>query len=116
MSIDFRTVIEENKEQFYHDLDKVMQIESVKGSPTEHAPFGRGPKEALEAVMTMAEEYGFKTAIVNDAVGYAQWGEEEEYVGVFGHLDVVPAGEGWSYPPFRLSKKKSPFLWTRYFR
>lgn len=33
MSIDFRTVIEENKGQFYHDLDKVMQIESVKGSP-----------------------------------------------------------------------------------
>ncbi|MGH1649449.1 Sapep family Mn(2+)-dependent dipeptidase [Enterococcus gilvus] len=109
MSIDFRTVIEENKEQFYHDLDKVMQIESVKGSPTEHAPFGRGPKEALEAVMTMAEEYGFKTAIVNDAVGYAQWGEEEEYVGVFGHLDVVPAGEGWSYPPFKLSKKNHRF-------
>ena len=26
------------------------------------------------------------------------------YMGIFGHLDVVPAGSGWSYPPFKLLK------------
>ncbi|MDT2674597.1 Sapep family Mn(2+)-dependent dipeptidase [Enterococcus dongliensis] len=109
MSIDFRKVIEENKEQFYQDLDQVMQIESVKGQPVEHAPFGKGPKEALDAVLALAQKYGFKTAIVNDAVGYAQWGNEEDYIGVVGHLDVVPAGEGWSFPPFKLSKKGQRF-------
>lgn len=109
MSIDFRQVIEENKEQFYQDLDQVMQIESVKGTPAEHAPFGKGPKAALEAVMTLAENYGFKTTIVNDAVGYAQWGEDEDYIGVVGHLDVVPAGDGWSFPPFKLSKQDQRF-------
>ena len=105
MSIDFRKVIEKNKEQFYQDLDKVMQVESVKGVPAEQAPFGEGPKEALKTVIMLGQKYGFKTAIVNDAVGYAQWGERDEYVGVVGHLDVVPAGEGWSFPPFKLSKK-----------
>ena len=97
MTIDFRKVIEENKEQFYQDLDQVMQIESVKGTPAKQAPFGKGPKEALLTVMSLAEKYGFKTAIINDVVGYAQWGDAEDYIGVVGHLDVVPAGDGWSF-------------------
>lgn len=109
MTIDFRKVIEENKEQFYQDLDQVLQIESVKSAPAEHAPFGKGPKEALLTVMSLAEKYGFKTAIINDAVGYVQWGEAEDYIGVVGHLDVVPAGDGWSFPPFKLSKKNQRF-------
>lgn len=109
MTIDFGKVIEENKEQFYQDLDQVMQIESVKSAPADGAPFGEGPKEALLTVMSLAEKYGFKTAVVKDAVGYAQWGEEEDYIGVVGHLDVVPAGEGWSFPPFKLSKKNQRF-------
>lgn len=109
MSIDFKQVIEENKEQFYQDLDQLMQIESVKGTPTKNAPFGKGPKAALEAVIGLAQKYGFKTAIVNDAVGYAQWGEDGDYIGVVGHLDVVPAGDGWSFPPFKLSKQDQRF-------
>ncbi|MBO0451477.1 MULTISPECIES: M20 family metallopeptidase [Enterococcus] len=109
MSVDVRKVIEESKEQFYQDLDQVLQVESVKGEPEQHAPFGKGPKAALEAVMALAQSYGFKTKIVNDAVGYAQWGEGEEYIGVVGHLDVVPAGDGWSFPPFKLSKQNQRF-------
>ncbi|SES78279.1 dipeptidase, putative [Enterococcus malodoratus] len=109
MSIDFRKVIEENKEQFYQDLDQVMQVESVKGTPAEQALFGKGPKKALETALALARKYGFETAIVNDAVGYAQWGEAEEYIGVVGHLDVVPAGDGWSFPPFKLSKQDQRF-------
>ena len=92
MTIDFRKVIEENKEQFYQDLDQVMQIESVKGTPAKQAPFGKGPKEALLTVMSLAEKYGFKTAIINDVVGYAQWGDAEDYIGVVGHLDVSQRG------------------------
>lgn len=116
MTIDFRRVIEENKEQFYQDLDQVMRVESVKGESAEHAPFGQGPKVALETVMALAETYGFKTAIVNNAVGYAQWGEDKDYIGVVGHLDVVPAGEGWTFPPLQIEQKGSAFLWSRHFR
>lgn len=45
MSIDFRKVIEENKEEFCQDLDQVLQIESVKSAPAEHAPLGKAPKK-----------------------------------------------------------------------
>jgi hypothetical protein len=75
MKSEFRKVIEANKEQFYQDLNQVMQVRSVKEKPAQGAPFGVGPKKALETVMTLAEHYGFKTKIVEDAAGYAQLGE-----------------------------------------
>lgn len=109
MTVNIKHLIEKNKEEFYKDLDKVMQIESVKGAPLGNAPFGIGPKQALEQVMKIASDYGFKTNIVNDAVGYAQFGEGDDYIGIVGHLDVVPAGDGWSFPPFKLSKKDEKF-------
>ena len=42
-------------------------------------------------------------------MGYVQWGEDEDYIGVLGHLDVVPAGNGWDFPPFDLSEKDGRF-------
>ena len=93
------------KDLFYEDLNKIMAIRSVKGSPKKEAPFGEEPKRALEETLKLAERYGFQTGIVNDAVGYAQWGTAEEYLGIIGHLDVVPEGSGWSVPPFQLTKK-----------
>lgn len=33
------------KDLFYEDLNKIMAIRSVKGSPKKEAPFGEGPKE-----------------------------------------------------------------------
>ena len=27
----------------------------------------------------------------------------KNWVGIIGHLDVVPEGEGWTYPPFELT-------------
>lgn len=116
MTVNIKHLIEKNKEEFYKDLDKVIQIESVKGAPLDNAPFGIGPKQALEQVMKIASDYGFKTNIVNDAVGYAQFGEGDDYIGIVGHLDVVPAGDGWSFPPFKLSKKDEKVLWKRSLR
>lgn len=97
--------IKKNKESFLRDLQKLMQVESVKGPAEKHAPFGIGPKNALDTVLTIAENLGFETEMVADAVGYAFYGKKDgEYVGVFGHVDVVAAGDGWHYPPFDLSK------------
>ena len=33
-------------------------------------------------------------------VGYIEFGEGDEIVGIIGHLDVVPEGDNWTYPPF----------------
>lgn len=105
MNENFKQIIADNKKSFYHDLDQIISIRSVKDDSAQQAPFGTEPKRVLERALQLANSYGFKTRIVNDAVGYAQWGDDDEnYIGVVGHLDVVPEGDGWSYPPFSLSK------------
>lgn len=97
--------IMENREAFLHDLQKLMRIESVKGAPRNGAPYGDGPKKALDMALSIAEKLGFETHLVNDAVGYALLGDNEgDYVGVFGHVDVVAAGDGWHYAPFDLTE------------
>ena len=89
---------------FFDGLKRIMLINSVKGTPEPNAPFGNGPKKALSETLELAKELGFKTGIVSNAVGYAQLGEDDEnYIGVIGHLDVVHEGTDWDYPPFDLT-------------
>ena len=38
---------------------------------------------------------------MDNRAGWVEYGEGEEMVAVLGHLDVVPAGEGWIYPAFK---------------
>ena len=32
-------------------------------------------------------------------MGWIEYGDGEEMAAVLGHLDIVPLGEGWKYPP-----------------
>lgn len=103
--------IKEVEPQFINGLTRIMQINSVKGEKIPTAPFGTGPKEALVETLKLAEELGFKTQIINDAVGYAQLGNNnKEYIGVIGHLDVVHEGTNWDYPPFDLTLSNDCFF------
>ena len=77
-----------------------MRIKSEKGAPEENAPYGPGPKAALDNMLALGEKLGFKTGNADNRVGWIEFGEGEEMVGVLGHLDVVPAGGGWSYPAY----------------
>ncbi len=102
--------IEANWSEFLTLLSEVMQIASVKGEPAPHAPYGTGPREVLAYVMEKSAAYGFQTTVIDDAIGYAHWGPTDtDYIGVLGHLDVVSAGSGWSYPPFALTEKDGNF-------
>lgn len=102
--------IEENWEDFLQVLRQVMQVPSVKGEETVGAPYGVEPRRVLELVMKMGEDWGFETKVIDDAIGYVQWGPDSpDYIGILGHLDVVPAGSGWDFPPFDLTEKDGKF-------
>ena len=96
-----------HRDEFLAALRQVMAVKSVRGQQAEHAPFGSGPRAVLTAVAQLGAAYGFKTAVVNDAMAYVQWGEDDQhYIGIVGHLDVVPAGDAdWHFPPYALSEK-----------
>lgn len=47
-------------------------------------------------MLALCEKLGFPTENMDDRVGWCEYGEGEEMVAVLGHLDVVPAGDGWT--------------------
>lgn len=102
---EFNEKVLEYREELLESIKRLVQINSVEGSKTSDAPFGENPKRALEEALKISEELGFRTKNIGNAVGYAEYGEGEDYIAIIGHVDVVPEGEGWSYPPFDLSIK-----------
>lgn len=98
--------VEKNEKDILNDMAELVSKRSVKGPAEEGAPFGRGPRNALDSAMAIAERLGFA---VNDGDGYVGWadlpGKHEEHIGVIAHVDVVPEGEGWSSDPYVLTEK-----------
>lgn len=92
--------IDENKDKMISHIIDVVKIPSVESEAVDGAPFGEEVNNALLKALEISEELGFKTKNIDGYMGYAEFGEGEDYVGVFGHLDVVPEGEGWINLPY----------------
>ena len=50
-----------NKEQILEDIAALVAINSVEGTPTEEAPFGEGPRAALDKTLELAAGMGLAT-------------------------------------------------------
>lgn len=90
----------EMKETIIENVRESIRIKSVQCDSQLNAPFGEGVKAALEHALKLSKYMGFKAVNLNDMIGYAEYGDGDEIIAVLGHLDVVPEGEGWTYPPF----------------
>ena len=88
------------KEELLICLQENLRIPSVEGVPAQGAPYGAEIRRSLDHVLDTAKKLGFRTENMDGQVGWAEYGEGEEMVAVLGHLDVVPAGEGWSFDPW----------------
>ncbi|KGX89169.1 dipeptidase PepV [Pontibacillus litoralis] len=84
-------------------LSSLLEIPSMYDEATisEENPFGKGIGDALSHMLQLGEVEGFETKNVNGYAGHIEWGEGEELLGILGHVDVVPPGEGWTNDPFR---------------
>lgn len=78
------------------DLEDAVRIESTRGEPAPGAPFGEGPARALQFMLGRADELGFRTRNVGGYVGTADLGPDGPGLDILNHLDVVPAGGGWT--------------------
>ncbi|HGA3879757.1 TPA: dipeptidase PepV [Streptococcus agalactiae] len=102
MTIDFRAEVDKRKDALMDDLINLLRINSERDdsqADAEH-PFGPGPVKALEFFLEMAERDGYETKNVDNYAGHFTFGQGEEELGIFGHLDVVPAGSGWDTDPY----------------
>jgi len=88
------------KDEIVEKVRECVRIRSVLDAPQENMPFGRGVHSALQYTLDLAHDLGFETVNLDNMIGYAEYGTGEEMVAVLGHIDVVPEGGGWMYPPF----------------
>ncbi|HHU48826.1 MAG TPA: dipeptidase PepV [Clostridiales bacterium] len=98
--MDLERYIDEHKEEIIRSVQEIVRIPSVEGPPSPGAPFGEKVDEALRYALALAEKLGFRVKNVDGYAGHAEFGEGEETMAILGHLDVVPEGSGWTYPPY----------------
>lgn len=88
------------KDELITSVQEILKIRSLEDEAQPGMPFGTGVAEALGKALELAKNMGFKTVNLDGYVGYAEYGEGEDYIAVLGHLDVVPEESGWLYPPY----------------
>lgn len=90
------------KDDLIKDTQSFLQIESVldEEGGKEGQPFGENVDQALQYMLKKGEDEGFTVKNVDGYAGHIEYGEGEDIVGVLCHVDVVPAGDGWTTPPF----------------
>lgn len=90
-----------NKDEIIKNLQNLIKIPSVYEESSDiQAPFGKNTLEALNYTLDLGKQLGFKTKNIDGYCGYIEFGSGDELIGIVGHLDVVPQGENWTYPPF----------------
>ncbi|RXJ96388.1 dipeptidase PepV [Malaciobacter molluscorum] len=98
----FTQLLENMKDEIINKTQELVQIKSVETKSKPNMPFGEGVNEALEYVLNLCDDLGFKTKNVDGYAGHADLGEGEDAIGILVHLDVVPEGDvkKWTYPPY----------------
>ena len=97
----FDEYIDNLKDEIILETQKLIQIPSVYSSSNNPShPFGENANKALEYILDLGKKLGFRTKNIDGYCGYIEFGEGDKLVGIIGHLDVVPEGDNWTFPPF----------------
>lgn len=101
-SVNWLEEVLKRKDDFINDLQGLLRIKSVldEENAKEDAPLGQGIKDALQYMLDLGEKDGFTSKNVGNLAGHVEMGEGNELVGILGHVDVVPEGDGWSVEPY----------------
>ncbi|WP_026908155.1 dipeptidase PepV [Paucisalibacillus globulus] len=101
-SVNWLEEVLKRKDEFISDLQGLLRIKSVldEENAKEDAPLGQGIKDALQYMLDLGEKDGFSSKNVGNLAGHLEMGEGKELVGILGHVDVVPEGDGWSVEPY----------------
>ena len=94
-------------------LQELVSFKSVLDEPEDGKPFGGEIHEAYRCLLSKAVSDGFETFDADGYGGHIEWtgaikderGEivsaANETLGIPVHLDVVPAGDGWTRDPWK---------------
>lgn len=103
--MDIKALVQSKEQEIIDHITKLVSYPSTLHTDEAPYPFGRSNAECLKAALEICEAYGFHTVNLDHYCGYAEIGEGDEVIGVIGHLDVVPTGEGWDSDPFTVTAR-----------
>ncbi len=87
---------EAHREEMLRDMSTLIQIPSEKGEPKEGMPFGEYPAKALAAAVQIAKDMGFSVKNYDNYAAAVDLNDLPRQLDILAHLDVVPAGNGWT--------------------
>ena len=99
-----KIITEDEQKAAVKTLERLISVPSYNQPVEEGAPFGKGIRNALDEMMKICDELGFKTYEDPDGYySYAEVGSGDKIFGVICHLDTVPAGDlgKWKHNPFK---------------
>lgn len=96
-----------HRDELVRDLSELISIRSVAQIGEGGYALGTGCHLAAQKMQELASRYGFSSENDEDyAVSVLLPGSEGgRELGILGHIDVVPEGEGWKYDPFGATEK-----------
>lgn len=92
-----------NADALVRDVASLIAVRSVREDALPGMPYGAGPAAALKKASDILQDAGFEPVNHDNHVVTADLNGEDPVVGILAHLDVVPAGDGWSGDPFSAS-------------
>lgn len=91
---------EELKDDMVLSTQKLVKIPSVEAEAVGNYPYGKEVGKALEKALEIAAEMDFKIKNIDNQAAHVEMGSGEEILALLCHLDVVPEGSDWTYPPY----------------
>lgn len=97
--------IEAHRQEIVETTQGLLRIPSVESTPASGAPFGAETRQALDYAVGVGERHGLTPKHLDGYAAHAEWtapgvAPDAPIVGALAHVDVVPAGTGWTHPPF----------------
>lgn len=81
------------------NLSQIIKFDSSQAPALDGKPFGEENARCLDFFLSLASFLGFGVKNYDNYVGEVTFGSGKDFA-VLAHLDVVPAGGGWTHEPF----------------
>ncbi len=88
--------LQEHRQEMIDDICRLIRIDSELQPAAEGCPYGKGPAEVLAEAAYMLQNYGFQVTNYANHVITADFNQNPKRLDILAHLDVVPAGQGWT--------------------
>lgn len=96
----------EHREEMIADIGRLVSIPSVSANTKGGHVYGEGCAHALDTFLGIGKSYGFETENFEYYGGriVLPGDGKNKTIGMWSHLDIVPEGERWIYPPYECTR------------